>query len=122
MLSVIIPVYKVEAYLRGCVESVLTQENVSEELEILLVDDGSPDGCGGLCDELAASHPQIRVIHKENGGLSDARNAGLAAAKGDWISFLDGDDALAPSYFSVLLSLLRENPEADIAAVSFVNW
>ena len=122
MLSVIIPVYKVETYLRGCVESVLAQENVSEELEILLVDDGSPDGCGRLCDELAASHPQIRVIHKENGGLSDARNAGLAAAKGDWISFLDGDDALAPSYFSVLLSLLRENPEADMAAVSFVNW
>lgn len=88
--SIIIPIYKVEKYLRQCVDSVLTQTYT--DYEIILVDDGSPDSCPGICDEYAASENRIRVIHKPNGGLSDARNAGLDIAQGDYIIFLDSDD------------------------------
>lgn len=90
LISVIIPVYKVERYLEKCVKSV--QNQTYRELEIILVDDGSPDTCPGLCDDYARQDPRIRVIHKENGGLSDARNVGLAAAQGSYIFFLDSDD------------------------------
>lgn len=89
-ISCVIPVYKVETYLRQCVESLLYQTYC--EIEIILVDDGSPDGCPQLCDELAREDSRIQVIHKENGGLSDARNVGLLASNGDYIVFVDGDD------------------------------
>lgn len=90
-VSIIVPVYKVpEQYLRKCAESCMGQ--TLQEIEILLVDDGSPDGCGSICDEYAAKDPRVRVIHKENGGLCSARNAGFAAARGRWIMFVDGDD------------------------------
>ncbi len=89
-LSVIIPVYNISAYLEECVQSVLRQTYV--DYEIILVDDGSTDGSSLLCDEFSAHDARIRVIHKENGGLSDARNAGLLAAQGEYIHFLDGDD------------------------------
>ena len=82
-LSVVIPVYKVEKYLPDCVESVLAQ--TFRDLEIILVDDGSPDNCGELCDEYAARDPRVRVIHQENKGLSQARNAGLDASNGEYI-------------------------------------
>ena len=91
-VSVIIPVYKVEPYLRQCVDSVLAQ--TYRNLEIILVDDGSPDGCPAICDEYAAKDARVRVIHKENGGLSDARNAGIRAATGEYLLFLDSDDYL----------------------------
>lgn len=88
--SIIIPIYKVEPYLRKCVESVLSQ--TYEEYEIILVDDGSPDDCPALCDKLVSEDARIRVIHKQNGGLSSARNEGLNCASGDYVVFLDGDD------------------------------
>ena len=90
MISVIVPVYKVEKYLRRCVDSILSQ--TYKDFELLLVDDGSPDGCPQICDEYAAIDPRVRVIHKSNGGLISARNAGILAAKGDYVCIVDGDD------------------------------
>ena len=89
-ISFIIPVYNVEAYLRQCVESLTSQ--TYQDIEVILVDDGSPDGSPQLCDTLASEDSRIKVIHKENGGLSDARNVGLLAATGDFVVFVDGDD------------------------------
>jgi len=100
VVSVIVPIFKVESYLRACVESITAQ--TYRELEIILVDDGSPDGCPALCEELAREDPRIKVIHKENGGLSDARNAGLDIATGDYIGFVDSDDAVEPDMFETL--------------------
>lgn len=89
-VSFVIPVYKVELYLRQCVESIINQ--TYSDIEVILVDDGSPDGSPALCDALALEDARIRVIHKQNGGLSDARNTGLKAAVGDYVVFVDGDD------------------------------
>ena len=90
MISVIVPVYKVEKYLRHCVDSILAQTYT--DFELLLVDDGSPDGCPQICDEYARIDPRVRVIHKPNGGLISARNAGILAAEGDYVCIVDGDD------------------------------
>ena len=114
LISVIIPVYEVEAYLHKCIDSVIGQ--TYRELEIILVDDGSPDNCGDVCDEYAAVDSRIKVIHKQNGGLSDARNAGLDAASGEFIGFVDSDmakpgDAAADAAKGGVLSRLR-NPFA----------
>lgn len=95
VVSIIVPVYKVpEKYLRACIES--CQRQTLREVEIVLVDDGSPDRCGAVCDEYAAEDPRIRVLHQENRGLSAARNAGFLAASGAWIMFVDGDDWIDP--------------------------
>ena len=99
-LSVIIPVYCVENTLDQCVESVIAQSIA--DMEIILVDDGSPDHCPELCDEWAKKDSRIRVIHKEHGGLSDARNAGIDAATGEWLSFVDSDDELGVRWLSAL--------------------
>ena len=107
-ISIIVPIYNVEQYLRECVDSILAQSY--QNLEIILVDDGSPDRCGAICDEYAAADPRIKVIHKVNGGLSDARNAGLEVATGDYIGFVDSDDWIAPDMFSYLLKGLEEKP------------
>lgn len=88
-VSIIVPVYKVEKYIRECIESIVCQDG---EWELILVDDGSPDGCPAICDEYAAKDERVRVIHKENGGVSAARNAGLDIARGEWIWFVDSDD------------------------------
>lgn len=88
--SIIIPIYNVEKYLRQCIDSVLAENFL--DCEIILVNDGSPDGCGKICDEYANKYSHIKVIHKHNGGLSDARNAGIKEAKGDYLIFLDSDD------------------------------
>jgi len=90
MISVIVPVYKVEKYLRHCVDSILAQ--TYPDFELLLIDDGSPDGCPQICDEYAARDPRVRVIHKPNGGLISARNEGIRAASGNYVCILDGDD------------------------------
>lgn len=100
LITVIIPVYEVEKYLRRAVDSVLRQ--TYKNLEIILVDDGSKDGCPAICDEYASREARVRTIHKENGGLSDARNAGIDVAGGDYIAFLDSDDYYAPFFIEVL--------------------
>lgn len=105
-VSVIIPVYKAEAYLRACVDSVLDQSYT--DFEVLLVDDGSPDHSGALCDEYAGKDARVRAIHKPNGGVSSARNAGLDAAEGAYIAFLDADDMLAPGFLERAVSAVRQ--------------
>uniref|UniRef100_UPI003079CB33 glycosyltransferase family 2 protein n=1 Tax=Phascolarctobacterium succinatutens TaxID=626940 RepID=UPI003079CB33 len=89
-LSVIVPVYKVEKYIHKCVDSILNQ--TFKDFELILIDDGSPDNCGEICDEYAKKDSRVRVIHKENGGQSSARNRGLDIAKGEIIGFVDSDD------------------------------
>lgn len=112
LISIIVPIYKVEPYLRRCLDSIVNQTYTN--LEIILVDDGSPDNCPQICDEYAAKDKRIVVIHKENGGLSEARNAGLDICKGDYISFVDSDDWVDEKYIEILLDLvIKEN--ADIA-------
>jgi glycosyltransferase involved in cell wall biosynthesis len=91
-ISVILPIYKVEKYLKKCVDSVL--DSTFKNLEVILVDDGSPDACPQICDDYAMVDSRVKVIHKENGGQSSARNAGLAIASGDYISFIDPDDSI----------------------------
>lgn len=112
LISVIVPVYKVEKYLKRCVDSILAQTYPC--LEVILVDDGSPDGCPAICDEYAREDRRVRVIHKENGGLSDARNAGIDAAKGKFLGFVDSDDYVHPRFYELLLQALKEEG-ADIA-------
>ena len=107
LISVIVPVYRVEPYLDRCVQSLLGQ--TLADIEILLIDDGSPDRCGEMCDAYVAGHPdKVRVLHKENGGLSDARNAGLKMAEGKYVSFVDSDDWIPPDMLRVLYSELLE--------------
>lgn len=106
LVSVIVPIYKVEKYLRQCVDSIINQ--TYRKLEIILVDDGSPDHCGAICDEYAAKDNRIQVIHQENRGLSAARNAGLDAAKGEYLFFLDSDDWIACNTIQSMLGRYEE--------------
>ena len=103
LLSVIVPVYNVENYLSRCVDSILSQSGVT--LEVLLVDDGSTDASGKICDSYAARDDRVKVIHKENGGLSSARNTGLDRASGDYVTFVDSDDYLEPEAYGPMLDL-----------------
>lgn len=116
LISVIIPIYGVEKYLNRAVDSVLGQ--TYRNLEIILVDDGSPDGCPQICDAYEKREARVRVIHKENGGLSDARNAGLKIAGGDYIAFLDSDDYYAPRFIEILYEQIVKN-DAQIAVCSY---
>lgn len=106
-VSIVVPVYNVEAYLDRCVQSLLSQDLLSD-IEILLVDDGSTDRSGAICDDYAERHPQISVFHKENGGLSDARNYGLKRARGEYILFVDSDDFIEADACSSLLGDARK--------------
>ena len=119
-ISVIVPVYKVEAFLPACVASILGQ--TFADFELILVDDGSPDGCGALCDVYAGQDARVRVIHRQNGGLSAARNSGIAAATGEFLAFVDSDDLVAPDYLERLHAALH-TAGADMAlcAVEDVN-
>lgn len=113
LVSIIVPIYKVEPYLRRCLDSIVNQTYTN--LEIILVDDGSPDGCPQICDEYAAKNNRIVVIHKENGGLSDARNAGLDICKGEYVSFVDSDDWVEKNYIESLLYIaIKENADITI--------
>ena len=111
-ISIIVPVYNVESYLCCCIDSVINQR--FDSYELLLVDDGSPDGCPEICDEYAANFEQIRVIHKENGGLSDARNAGVIAARGSYVMFIDSDDYIAEGSLEKIAEKLSSAEEIDI--------
>ena len=116
-ISIIVPVYKVEPYLRKCLDSIINQTYT--DLEIILVDDGSPDNCGAICDEYARKDSRILVIHKENGGVSAARNTGLEAATGEYIGFVDSDDWIDSDMYENLLCLLLQHG-ADIAQSGIV--
>jgi len=111
-LSIIIPVYRVEDTLDRCVGNVLKQDY--DDMEIILVDDGSPDNCPQKCDDWAGKDSRIRVIHKANGGLSDARNAALDIAQGNYITFVDSDDFISPSTYGPLMNTLSRRPDIDI--------
>lgn len=104
LISIIIPIYNVEKYLRRCVDSILCQSY--HNLEIWLVDDGSPDGCPAICDEYAGKDKRVKVIHKKNGGLSDARNVAIDVATGEYICFVDSDDYVASTYVETLYALI----------------
>ena len=114
LISVVVPIYNVEKYLQKCIDSILAQ--TYRHLEIILVDDGSPDNCGAICDNYAQEDGRVLVIHKKNGGLSSARNAGLEIAKGELIVFIDSDDWIDANYIEkhnfkrITNKLLSESP------------
>ena len=108
-LSIIVPIYGVEQYLLKCVDSLLAQDLPLSEYEIILVDDESPDTCPQICDEYAAAHENIRVIHRENGGLSAARNSGIEIAQGDYLMFVDSDDYIEPNVLSGLMAQVERD-------------
>ncbi len=110
-LSFVLPVYRVEKYLPQCLDSILSQ--TTDECEVILVDDGSPDSCGAICDRYAEKYAVVKVIHKTNGGLGDARNAGMKAATGEYITFVDSDDYIEPGTVKKLLNWIRTFP-ADV--------
>lgn len=122
IISVVVPVYKVESFIYRCVDSILEQS--FQEFELILVDDGSPDNCGIICDEYAKKDNRIHVIHKQNGGLSDARNAGIdwVISKSDsqWITFIDSDDWIHPKYLEVLLNSALNN-KCSLSVCSFME-
>lgn len=117
LFSVIVPVYNVESYLHRCIESVLEQKFT--DFELILVDDGSPDNCGAICDDYAAKDSRIRVIHKENGGLVSARQAGAEAASGDYICCVDGDDWLSSDYLERFADCIQ-NDHSEIVCGGMV--
>lgn len=115
-ISIIVPVYKVEKYLNRCIDSILNQSY--KNIEVILVDDGSPDNCGKICDEYLLKDNRIRVIHKENGGLSSARNAGLDIATGDYIGFVDSDDWIEPKMYETLIeNVIKYNAQISVGGV-----
>ena len=118
-ISVVVPIYKVEEYLDRCVESLVAQTH--KNLEIILVDDGSPDKCPAICDEWAKKDERIKVVHKQNGGLSDARNAGIDVATGEYIAFLDSDDCVHSEMYQTLLNVLTVT-DADMAVCGRENF
>ena len=119
LISVIIPVYKVENYLEKCIVSVV--EQTYRTLEIILVDDGSPDRCGAICDEWEKKDKRIKVIHKSNGGLSDARNYGLDIAQGTYIVFVDSDDWVTGKYVEKLLFYQKQQPTKKGITLEFLQ-
>ena len=119
LVSIIVPIYNVEQYLRKCIDSIINQ--TYKNLEILLVDDGSPDNCGQICDEYAKKDDRVKVIHKENGGLSSARNCGIEHATGKYIAFVDGDDFVSKNYISNLFTIIKKY-NADISLTNKIYY
>ncbi len=113
-VSIIVPIYNVEQYLERCVQSLVNQ--TYNDIEIILVDDGSPDSCPKMCDDFAAGDPRIKAVHKQNGGLSDARNAGIDAASGEYLTFIDPDDEVTTTYVEYLMSLFSHSDTAKVTA------
>ena len=119
LVTVIVPVYKVEKYLNTCVESILEQTYYN--MEIILIDDGSPDNCSKLCDDWAYRDKRIIVIHKTNGGLSDARNVGIEIAHGEYISFVDSDDYILPEMIETMVADI-EKYDAQVSCVGYIEY
>ena len=118
-ISIVVPIYNVEKYLKKCVESILNQ--TYKNFELILVDDGSPDRCGEICEDLKKKDLRIRVIHKENGGLSSARNAGIDVAKGEYIGFVDSDDYIEPFMYEKLVNaVVKDNCLLSVCSVKYV--
>ncbi len=121
-ITVIVPIYKVETYIHRCIDSILTQS--FRDYDLVLVDDGSPDGCPQICDSYAEKDERVTVIHKPNGGLSDARNAGIdwamAHSDSEWLAFVDSDDYLHPDYLRILLET-AERESADLVICDFIR-
>ena len=117
-LSVIVPIYKVEKYLRTCIDSILHQ--TFTDFELILVDDGSPDQCGKICDEYATTDSRVRVIHKAYGGVSDARNQGLGTARGEIIGFVDSDDKIAPDMYRTMIQYMDDHQLDIVCADTYV--
>lgn len=119
IISIIVPIYNVEEYLPKCIDSILNQ--TYKELEVILVDDGSPDSCGKICDRYAKKDERVKVIHQKNGGLSAARNSGLDCANGEYIGFVDSDDYIEPEMYEKLLEAIIKNKCAmSICNVNYV--
>ena len=118
LISIVVPVYNVEKYLPYCINSIINQKY--KNLEIILVDDGSTDDSGKICDEYLKKDDRIKVIHKKNGGLADARNIGIKYAKGEYIGFIDSDDCIHPDFYDCLYELLITN-SADISECQFMR-
>ena len=119
-LSVIVPVYKVEKYIHQCLDSLLAQDY--EDMEILLIDDGSPDRCGAICDDYAKRDARIRVIHQENQGLAEVRNIGIREAMGAYIGFVDSDDYVQPGMFSEMMDCIEKDNQVDIVICDYVTF
>lgn len=118
-VSIIVPIYKVEDYIRECIDSILAQ--TYPDFELILVDDGSPDNCGRICDDYAKGDNRIKVVHKVNAGLTSARNAGLEVAKGDWIMHVDGDDWIEPDMIESLIQAAQATG-ADLVFGDFTKY
>jgi len=119
-VSIIVPVYNVEPWLRECVESILGQKAV--EMELILVDDGSTDGSPQVCDEYAAKDSRVKAVHKKNGGVSSARNAGLDVAQGEWVWFVDGDDYLMPGVLGDIERRVRACGDCDCVQIGLLYF
>lgn len=119
-LSIVVPIYNVERYLRKCVDSLLAQDLSSQGYEIILVDDGSPDGCPIICDEYASKHENIKVVHQENGGLSAARNSGIEKAQGEYVQFVDADDFLESNVLNSLVEKI-DSDQLDVLRFNYQN-
>jgi len=119
-LSIIVPIYNVEAYLRQCIDSILNQSYT--DFELILVDDGSPDNCGEICDAYALQDNRIIVIHKKNGGLSSARNAGIEIARGKYLSFVDSDDFVSFDFYKSNIDFLLLNSHIDMAILQYCRY
>lgn len=120
LISVIIPIYNVEKYLHKCIDSIINQSY--RNLEIILVDDGSPDNCGKICDEYVKKDYRIKVIHKENGGLSDARNSGMKISKGDYIAFVDSDDWLDCDLYEKIIKKSDNSDDIIIFGLRYIGF
>ena len=119
-VSIIVPIYNVEKYLRECLDSIIAQ--TFTDWECLLIDDGSPDKCGEICDEYAAKDCRFKVFHKPNGGVSSARNLGLDKACGEWVTFVDADDMIAPDFLSALVEPTFKHEDLDFVHAGCCNY
>ena len=117
-LSIIVPVYKVEQYLNRCVDSILNQ--TYRNIEIVLVDDGSPDRSGEICDRYAKSDERVKVVHKKNGGVSSARNIGFSSSTGEYIGYVDSDDYIAPTMYEDMIDVLEKNDLDIVCCDAFI--